>query len=51
MKCGFCIKTIQFKQLVYHEFDLPVQRFVRDFISDKVRTIKTDSHEVYTQIE
>ena len=43
------IKDGQFKQLVYHEFDLPV-RVVRDFISDKVRTIKTDSHEVYTKL-
>lgn len=44
------IKTGKVKQLVYHEFDLPV-RIVRDFISEDVKSIKTDSFDVHAKLD
>jgi len=44
------IKKGKFKQLVYHEFDLPTKT-IRDFISSEVRTIKTDSFSVFVKLK
>lgn len=35
---------------LYYEFDLPV-RTIRDFISDEITVIKTDSYEVYLKLQ
>ena len=43
------IKTGKFKQLVYQEFNLPIKT-IRDFISADVRTIRTDSYDVYIKL-
>lgn len=43
------IKVGKFKQLVYQEFNLPIKT-IRDFISSKVRTVRTDSFQVYTEL-
>jgi len=44
------IKQGDFKQLVYHEFDLPTKS-IRDFISTDVRIIRTDSFAVYIKLQ
>ncbi|MBL4661768.1 MAG: ribonuclease G [Alcanivoracaceae bacterium] len=43
------IKTGKFKQLVYQEFSLPIKT-IRDFISSDVRSVRTDSFNVYIQL-
>lgn len=40
----------KFKQLVYHEFDLPTKT-IRDFISSEVKIIKTDSFNVFVKLK
>ena len=44
------IKKGKFKELIYHEFDLPIKT-VRDFISSEVRSVKTDSFHVYAKLK
>jgi ribonuclease G len=44
------IKKGKFKQLVYQEFNLPVKT-IRDFISSDVRTVRTDSFNVYVNLK
>lgn len=44
------IQKGKFKELVYHEFDLP-KRIVRDYISSEVRIIKTDSFAKYLKLK
>jgi ribonuclease G len=43
------IDTGKFKQLVYQEFNLPTKT-IRDFISSDVRVVRTDSFDVYIQL-
>jgi len=44
------VKKGKFKELIYHEFDLPIKT-VRDFISSEVRSVKTDSFHVYAKLK
>lgn len=44
------LKYGKFKQLVYQEFNLPT-KIIRDFISSEVRTIRTDSFEIYIKLQ
>ncbi|MFK8011007.1 MAG: ribonuclease E/G [Marinicellaceae bacterium] len=44
------IKTGKFRDLVYHEFDLPTKT-VRDFISSEVDTVRTDSFKVFLKLK
>ncbi len=43
------IQQGKFKQLVYHEFDLPT-RTIRDFISSEVLSVRTDSFTVFIKL-
>ena len=44
------IQQGKFKQLVYHEFDLPTKT-IRDFISSDVRSVRTDSYTVFIKLK
>ena len=44
------IQQGKFKQLVYHEFDLPT-RTIRDFISSEVLSVRTDSFTVFIKLK
>jgi len=44
------IQQGKFKQLVYHEFDLPTKT-VRDFISSDVKSVRTDSFTVFINLK
>lgn len=44
------IQQGKFKQLVYHEFDLPT-RIIRDFISSEVQSVRTDSFTVFIKLK
>ena len=48
-KVALRIVSGKFKQLVYQEFDLPTKT-IRDFISSDVRTVRTDSFNVYIKL-
>lgn len=40
----------KFKELIYHEFDLPIKT-VRDFISTEVRSVRTDSFHEFVKLK
>jgi len=40
----------KFKELIYHEFNLPVKT-VRDYITPEVRSVRTDSFDVYVKLK
>lgn len=44
------IKQGKFKELIYHEFSLPIKT-VRDYISSEVRCVRTDSFNVYIKLK
>ena len=44
------ISAGKFKQLIYQEFNLP-KKTIRDFISTEVRSVRTDSFEVYINLK
>ncbi|MCF6318093.1 MAG: Rne/Rng family ribonuclease [Proteobacteria bacterium] len=44
------IQQGKFKQLVYHEFDLPTKT-IRDFISSNVQSVRTDSFTVFIKLK
>ncbi len=44
------IQQGKFKQLVYHEFDLPTKT-IRDFVSSDVRSVRTDSFTVFIKLK